>query len=148
MPSGSETPRAGHRIRWRALARWWAVGMLFLGWSLGVLYLLKDKLLLPLLLATLITAEAGTCLRFLVNDRWVFEHQRPTLRRLWQYHVANAGGFVIWWAVSNVLPALGIHYLLASVAATACSVGLSMLTNFLWIWRRRLPPVPGRPLQW
>ncbi len=90
---------------------------------------------MPLTLATLITAETGTILRFFANDRWVFGHPRPTIARFWQYHVANAGGFVIWWGVSNALPSLGMHYLLASLAATACSVSFSMLTNFLWIWR-------------
>ena len=121
------------------MARWWAVGMVFMAWGLGFLYLLKDRWRVPLMLATLATAETGTILRFFVNDWWVFGHPRPTLVRFWQYHVANAGGFVIWWSVCNVLPRFGIHYLLASVAATACSVGFSILTNFLWIWRKRGP---------
>ena len=128
-------------IPWRPMARWWVVGIVFLAWSLGVLYLLKDRCLMSLMLATLATAESGTILRFFVNDWWVFGHRRPTLTRFWQYHVANAGSFVIWWGVCNALPLLGVHYLAASVVATACSVGFSLLTNFLWIWRRtsRIP---------
>lgn len=128
---------------WRPMARWWVVGFVFLAWSLGVLYLLKDRYLMSLMLATLVTAETGTILRFFVNDWWVFGHRRPTLMRFWQYHIANAGSFVIWWGVCNALPLLGVHYLVASVVATACSVGFSLLTNFLWIWRwRRTSRIP------
>jgi putative flippase GtrA len=120
----------------RSLGRWWIVGVIFLGWSTGVLYLLVSFARMPLTIASLITAEVGTILRFFVNARWVFGHRRPTRLRFWQYHVANAGGFAIWWSVCNLLPLFGVHFLFASLAATACSVGLSMLTNFLWIWRR------------
>lgn len=122
------------------MTRWWIVGIVFMAWSLGALYLLKDRWRMSLMLATLVTAETGTILRFFVNDWWVFGHGRPTLIRFWQYHVANAGSFVIWWAVCNALPLFGVHYLVASVAATTCSVGFSMLTNFLWIWRQRRTP--------
>jgi putative flippase GtrA len=121
---------------WRAMARWWVVGLVFTGWGLGALYLLKERLMLSLFAATLITAETGTLLRFLVNDRWVFGYERPTFGRLWQFHVANAASFVIAAGVVNLLPLLGIHYLLASVMATACSVGVSMVMNFVWIWKR------------
>ena len=119
--------------------RWWIVGTVFLVWGLGVVYVLKEYGRLPLLLATAVTAETGTILRFFVNDRWVFGYRRPTLRRLWQYHLANAGGLVIGLTVTNLLPAFGIHYLIAAVLATATSVGFSMCTNFLWIWRKRRP---------
>jgi putative flippase GtrA len=125
---------------WRSMTRWWIVGLAFTPYSLGVLYLLKDRWLMSLMFATLIVAETGTILRFFVNDWWVFGHRRPTLIRFWQYQVANAGSFVIWWAVCNALPLFNVHYLVASVAATACSVGFSMLTNFLWIWRRHRTP--------
>jgi putative flippase GtrA len=122
---------------WEAMVRWWIVGTAFLVWGLGVLYVLKAYGGLPLLLATAVTAETGTILRFFVNDRWVFGYRRPTFRRLWQYQLANAGGFVIWLSVSNLLPAFGVHYLVASVLATATSVGFSLCTNFLWVWRKR-----------
>jgi len=38
---------------------------------------------------------------------------------------------------SNALPRFGVHYLIASTAGSACSVFLSMFTNFLWVWRGR-----------
>jgi len=122
---------------WRSLGRWWIVGLSFTVGGLGIMYVLIDLLRLTLLAGTTFCAEFTIVLRFLVNDRWVFGHARPTWTRLWQYHIASAGGFVIWWVIANALPRFGVHYLIASVAGTACSVGFSMFTNFLWIWRDR-----------
>ncbi len=119
-----------------AIVRWWIVGLFFTGINIPLLYCFRDLLHLPLTIATLIAAEIGTVFRFLVNDRWVFHHPNPTWQRLWQYHVASVGSFIIWWSAANLIPRFGIHYLIASVLATACSVGWSMITNFLWIWRR------------
>jgi putative flippase GtrA len=127
------------RLPWRSLGRWWIVGLAFYGAGLGLLYLFIDVLRLPLLAATLMTAEITVLLRFLINDRWVFGHRFPAWVRLWQFHVASAGGAVIWWLVANALPRFGVHYLVASTAGTACSVFFSMFTNFLWIWRGRKP---------
>jgi putative flippase GtrA len=126
------------RVPSRSLGRWLIVGLAFTGGGLGVLYVLRDILRLPLIVATSAGAEATLLLRFLINDRWVFGHRRPTWTRLWQFHVASAGGGAIWWVVANLLPRFGVHYLLAAIAGTACSVMVSMATNFLWIWRRRV----------
>ena len=119
------------------IARWWAVGLVFLVINIPLLYALRDGLGLPLWLATLVGGELGTLARFLVNDRWVFSNQRPTWRRALQYHAAVASSFAIWWAVTNALAQVGLHYLLANIAGQATSVGWSMITNFGWIWRRK-----------
>jgi putative flippase GtrA len=92
----------------------------------------------PLLLGTLLAAEVTTVLRYGINDRWVFGQRRPRWRRFWQFHVANAGGFLIWLAMVNILPRWGVQYLLASTAGTASSVLVGMATNFLWIWRKKI----------
>ena len=141
VPQDPPPPSLRPARRWETVVKWWIVGTAFLVWGLGVLYVLKAYGHLPLLLATAVSAETGTILRFFVNDRWVFGYRRPTLRRLWQYQLANAGSFLIWLAVSNLLPAFGIHYLIASVLATATSVGFSLWTNFLWVWRKGREPV-------
>jgi putative flippase GtrA len=127
------------RVSWRALGRWWIVGLAFTGAGLLALYVLHDVLHLPLLAATTVGAEATLLVRFLINDRWVFGRRRPTWIRLWQFHVAGAAGGAVWWVVANVLPRFGVHYLLAAAAGTACSVVFGMATNFLWIWRARVP---------
>jgi len=118
------------------VVRWLLVGVVFAGVGLGLLKLMAGVLGWPYTLATLLSGEIGTILRFLVVDRWVFRHPRPTLLRLWQYHVANALGFGIWWSVANLLEAAGVQYLVASVLAMFFSVGVNMLSNFWWIWRK------------
>src|SRR5690349_14534146 len=85
------------------MGRWWAGGLLFLVINIPLLYSLHDVLGLPVWLATLVGGEIGTILRFLVNDRWVFGNPRPTWLRLFQYQIAVASSFAIWWAVTNAL---------------------------------------------
>jgi putative flippase GtrA len=123
------------RLPWKAIVRWWIAGGSFVLIGLATLYLVIDVFRMPMLWGTLAAAEATTLLRFVINDRWVFGNGRPTWRRLAQFHIANAGGFVIWWAVINILPKWGVQYLIASVAGTACSVMINMVTNFFWVWR-------------
>jgi len=118
----------------RRLGYWWIVGTAFTLLNIPVLYVLVDLAGVPLAAATLIAGEAGLLARFLVNDRWVFGHRRPTRQRLWQYHLAAAGGFVIWWSATNLLSRTGIHYLAAALLATGASVLWSVATNFLWVW--------------
>jgi len=116
--------------------RWLVVGLLFSGLGLGLLKILAGVLAWPYALATFCSGEICTLLRFLMVDRWVFRHRRPTWKRLWQYHVANAVGFAVWWSAANLLKSVGVHYLVASVLAMFFSVGFSLLSNFLWIWRK------------
>lgn len=107
--------------------------------STALLYGFVDLLGLSVPVGTLLTAEASTLLRFLVNHYWVFGLRNPTIRNCVQYHIANAGAFALWWATANALTLLGMHYLLAGIAAVACSTLLSLSTNFFWIWRKRHP---------
>jgi putative flippase GtrA len=122
--------------RWRSIARWLIVACCFSAGSIGMLYVLVDLLLMPLTLATFLTAEIATVLRFFVNNRWVFDDRAATWTGLWQFHGANAGGFVIWWVISNLLPYYGVHYIVAATAGIAGSVVFNMFANFQWIWRK------------
>ncbi|MDZ4799040.1 MAG: GtrA family protein [Bryobacteraceae bacterium] len=122
------------------LLRWFAAGLAFMGISTALLYGSVELLGLSVPIATLLTAEASTLLRFLVNHYWVFGLRNPTIRNCIEYHVANAGAFALWWITANALTLLGMHYLLAGIAAVACSTLFSLSTNFLWIWRKRHPP--------
>ena len=115
--------------------RWLAVGVLFAGVGIGLLKILAGIFAWPYALATFCSGEICTLLRFLLVDRWVFGHSRPPWKRLWQYHIANAVGFAVWWSAANLLKSVGVHYLIASVLAMFFSVGINMLSNFLWIWR-------------
>gem|GEM_PF-2822562 len=80
--------------------------------------------------------EHCTLLRLLANGPLGFGQRRPTLPRLWKYHVANAGGFAVWWTTANVLQRLDVPDLWAATLAVVCSTSLSLPTNLLWVWRR------------
>jgi putative flippase GtrA len=117
--------------------RWTLVGALFSALGLALLHVFFVYWDFPYWLATAVQAELCTVLRFLVNDRWVFGHSRPTWSRLAQYHLANAAAFLVWWSIANLLQRAGVHHLLAAMLAAACSMLLSAAANFLWIWRKR-----------
>ncbi len=118
------------------VARWLIVGVGFAAFGVGLLKLLAGILAWPYWIATLCQGEITTILRFFLVDRWVFGFRQPTWKRLWQYHIANGFGFVIWWSTANILQKGGVHYILAAILAMGVSVGFSMLSNFLWIWRK------------
>jgi putative flippase GtrA len=116
------------------LLKWFAAGLAFMGVTTGLLYVFVEGLGLPVPLGTLVTAEACTLLRFLVNHYWVFGQRRPTWKQCLQYHVANAGAFATWWVAANLLTYLGLHYLIAGIAAVAFSTLVSLMMNFFWVW--------------
>jgi putative flippase GtrA len=132
-----------------AIVRWLLVGLVFYLAGLGLLYAFIGRLHVPLLLGTLLVAELTTVLRYLINDRWVFKQTQLSWTRLWQFHLANIGGFATWWIVVNLLPRVGVHYLVASTVGTACSMLSTMATNFLWVWRPRKdsPPLHDLPAE-
>lgn len=117
------------------LKKWLLAGLVFMGINAALLYLLVGQLALSVPVGTLIAAEACTLLRFFVNHYMVFSRTNPTWGDCLNYHVANSGAFVIWWVVANVL-SLVMHYQLAAILAVGCSTVFSILTNFLWVWRR------------
>ncbi len=122
------------------LVRWLTAGLAFMGITSAFLFLFVDILGASVMVGTLLALEASTLSRFVVNDKWVFANQAMSWRRLWQYHVANAGASAVWWGAANLLNQLGVHHILAAILAVGFSTGFSMASNFLWIWRSKHPP--------
>ena len=135
-----------------SVVRWWIVGLFF---AFAILPIIKFLELLPIpswlawllhsetpnrmpaWLVLALASELVTIPRFFANDRWVFGYIFPTWQRLWQYHVANFGSFVIWYVLSLLaIYAFSVDTVIAGLIGTVFSVGLSMVTNFLWIWRK------------
>jgi hypothetical protein len=85
--------------------------------------------------------------RYAVDHLWEFSEQRPAWILLWQFHVANAEAFAIWWALTAILARAAIYNLIASGLGTAEYLLLSMATNFIWIWHKCGPAatVPTGP---
>jgi len=90
--------------------------------------------------ATVSSAELCTLARYVINDTWVFGNPHPTWKRCWEYHLANFSSFFLWSFIIIVLGSkFHLDHRLAAVLATVVSVGWSMVTNFLWIWRVKPP---------
>lgn len=120
------------------LIRWLVAGLVFMGVSTYFLYFFVDVCSFGIILATFLTAEVSTLLRYFVNNYWVFNKTRFSFTSCWQYHLANAGAFVVWWTVTNILIAMGVPYLLAGILAVASSTLISLYTNFFWVWRKAI----------
>ncbi|HEX7632365.1 MAG TPA: GtrA family protein [Lacunisphaera sp.] len=122
------------------VVRWLLAGLAFMGLTSLFLYVFVDQLGTSVMVGTLLSLEASTLLRFYVNEKWVFASHNLSWRRLGQYHVANAGASAVWWVAANLLNHFGVHHLLAAVLAVGLSTGVSMASNFLWVWRAKHPP--------
>jgi putative flippase GtrA len=123
----------------RRLAGWFVLGLMASLLELALLRALYEVLQWPLPIATAVAAEVLILLKFLLNDRLVFNHTWPTLGRLVRYHGASAGALAVYWIVINGLSLLlGVEYVIAFVAGTAAAFTWSLLTNFLWVWRVEL----------
>lgn len=122
------------------LFRWLAAGFSFLFVNALIMSMLIEVFKFRIFIASVISAELCTILRFFVNERWVFAGTGPIWTRFWKYHVANATSFVVWLSIVNLLVILGVHYLIASVLAVGISVLTSLATNFLWVWRKKSSP--------
>ena len=120
----------------RRLASWFLLGLTASLLELVLLRVLYELLEWPLPIATAVAAEVLILVKFLLNDRLVFNHAWPTFGRLVRYHGASAGALVVYWLVINALSLfLGVAYLSAFVVGTAGAFTWSLLTNFLWVWR-------------
>jgi putative flippase GtrA len=121
----------------RRVAGWILLGVTASVLELALLRLLYEGLLWPLPLATAVAAEVLIIIKFLLNDRFVFNHPWPTMGRLVRYHGASAGALVVYWLAINALSLLaGVPYIPAFILSTAAAFTWSLLTNFLWVWAR------------
>ena len=124
----------------RRVIRWFVLGITASVVELGLLRSLYETLGWALPLATAIAAELLILAKFLIADRWVFNHRWPAWDRLLRYHGASAGALIVYWLVINGLAALiDLPYVVGFVLGTGAACTWSLLTNFLWVWARPLP---------
>jgi putative flippase GtrA len=120
------------------IVRWWIIGIVFMVINIVLLDWFIQGLGMGLTWATVTSSEICTLLRYVLNDYWVFGNPRPSWKRCWEYHLANLSSFFLWSFVIVVLgKKFGVDHRLAAVIATIISVGWSMVTNFLWVWRSK-----------
>ena len=122
------------------VVRWLTAGLTFVGITSVFLFFFVDLLGATVQIGTLLALELSTLLRFYVNEKWVFKTVNISWRRLWHYHIANAGASAVWWVATNYLNHVGVNHVIAAILAVGVSTGFSMASNFLWVWRATRPP--------
>jgi len=119
----------------RRVASWFLLGLTASLAELALLRGLYEGLGWVLPVATATAAEVFIIVKFLVADRWVFGHPRPTINRLVRYHGASAGALVVYWVVINALALIAaMPYVAAFVIGTGAAFAWSLVTNFVWVW--------------
>jgi putative flippase GtrA len=134
------------------MVRWWIVGLFFTGLNLPLLGIFKEVFQLNATISLILAGETGTLLRYFANDYWVFGYSRPSWKRCWEYHLANFSSFIVWlvcskyiflpllnmfWGEKIIGDGLQLNLYISTILGTCVSVGWSMVTNFLWIWRKK-----------
>ena len=134
------------RVWQNAVVRWWIVGIAAMVLNIVLLDWFKVSLGLSLTVASLLSSELITIVRYGVLDLWVFRSGGLSWKRCWEYHVANFSGFFLWTFIIVVLgDKLQWDHKIAAIAATMVTVCWSMATNFLWIWRKPKPKGKSSP---
>ena len=116
--------------------RWWLIGMAFLGMGLGATYLFVDVLGLPVVWGTLFSLLLGAIFRFFAIDKWVFQKKSDgTTLRFMKYQISHAASYAVGWVLINLFVIVGIHYLQATILATAVTTLVTMASHFQWVWK-------------
>ena len=114
--------------------RWFFVGAVFALFNSILLYLFIDLISFSIPVGTALAAEICTLLRYFINEYWVFKHGKASIKGCIHFHVVNMLSWASWWVVANFLVIYGLHYQIASILALCVSTGVSLITNFYWVW--------------
>jgi len=116
--------------------RWLITGLGFLFFNTCALYIFVEIFKLSSHLATFLSAELSTIVRYFINNYWVFKYEEISIRGFINYHVANLGAFTVWLIASNLLINFGVHYIYAGIIAVLFSTSFSFYSNFYWVWKK------------
>ena len=102
-----------------------------------VLVTLVEALNVPVLPATTAGFICGAIVNYVLNRRFTFNSDTEHSVALPKFlAVAILGAGINWLVVSLLLELLGLHYLLAQLAATATVLIWNFAANYLWTFRR------------
>jgi len=99
------------------------------------LLLLFQRAHLPLVLASVLSAEVAIIHNFCWNDRWTFRRTRLSLRRFAKFNLVSLAGLVItictlWLLVEH----LGVYYLAANLLSIGLATAWNFAVNVVWTW--------------
>jgi putative flippase GtrA len=99
------------------------------------LFLLFQRAHLPLVLASVLSAEVAIIHNFCWNDRWTFGRTRPSLRRFAKFNLVSLAGLVITTCTLWLLAGhLGVYYLAANLLGIALATAWNFAVNVVWTW--------------
>lgn len=99
------------------------------------LFLLYDKVQLPLILASTIAVEIAIISNFYFNNRWTFKAKRVLLSRFAKFNIVSLGGLGITTATLwSLATYLGMHYLFANLLGIALATAWNFAANLVWTW--------------
>jgi len=99
------------------------------------LLLLFQRAHLPLVLASVLSAELAITHNFCWNDRWTFRRTRLSLRRFAKFNLVSLTGLVITTCTLWLLAEhLGVYYLAANLLGIALATAWNFAMNVVWTW--------------
>src|SRR5258708_38014878 len=112
------------------------------------LLLLFQRAHLPLVLASVLSAELAIIHNFCWNDRWTFRRTQLSLRRFAKFNLVSLAGLVITTCTLWLLAGhLGVYYLAANLLGLALPTAWTFPATVLSTWHApRCPPPPSLSL--
>ena len=103
-----------------------------------VLYLLHERFVLPLVIASPIAVEMAILNNFFWNNYWTFGQEGARWVDFGRFNLVALGGLAITTLILVYLSeGRGMFYLLANLAAIAVATTWNFAVNSLWTWNSR-----------
>ena len=126
------------RLPWAKVSQVAKFGIVGFGGILintGLLYLLRHRLGLPLVVASGIAVELAVISNFLLNSSWTFA-SRPSLSRFAKFNVGSLSGLSVNVMGTLLLTRLGFYLLAANLIGIAVGFAVNYLFSVGWVWGR------------
>ena len=123
----------GSRLMMNDKIRFGFVGSFAFGISSIILYILYDRLGLPIIVAQIASAEGGVLSNFAWHNNWTFRHvsQKSTslMTKFLAFHASSwSGAVILVLLVSLGVSMTRLHYMVCLIIATA----IVMFWNYYW----------------
>jgi putative flippase GtrA len=117
------------------------VGILGILVNAAALYLLFERVHIPLLVAAVLSSQVSTLSNFVLTELWVFRGREIAGSILWRYLTFNALNLVTQLIRLPTLHLLtevgGVHYQISNLVALGLTFGVRYLVADNWIWAGR-----------
>lgn len=117
------------------------VGILGILVNSAALYVLYERVGIPLLIAAVLSSQVSTLSNFVLTESWVFRGREIAGSILWRYLTFNALNLVTQLIRLPTLHLLtevgGVHYQIANLIALGLTFGVRYLVADNWIWAGR-----------